>query len=93
MKNMVNVRQPSRAMRYQAPAARYSRSQFDLSHQHKTSFPAGYLIPYFCVEVVPGDTMTCKVTALARVFAPLQAPIMDDIQMDIDFFFVPNRIV
>jgi len=89
----VNVSRPSGASRYQAPQMRMGRSQFDLTHSHKTTFDAGYLIPYFVREVIPGDTQTCKLEAFLRIFSPLDAPIMDDIGVDIDFFFVPNRLL
>lgn len=90
---MVNVRAPSSAQRYRAPSARYGRSQFNLSHSHKTSFDAGDLVPYVLLEVVPGDTMTVKTTIFGRVFSPLKAPIMDDIIGNIDFFYIPWRIL
>lgn len=92
-RDMVNVRRPSGAGRYQAPKMRLGRSQFDLTHSHKTTFDASKLIPYFVAEVIPGDTFTCKLTALVRIFSPLDAPVMDDIEADIHFFFVPNRLV
>lgn len=79
--------------RYQAPQMRLGRSQFSLSHNHKTTFDAGYLIPYLVEEVIPGDTFTCVLDAFVRIFSPLDAPIMDNIEVGIDFFFVPNRIV
>lgn len=90
---MVHVPSPRRSEMFRAPEARYGRSQIDLSRTHKTSFDAGRLIPYLVQEVVPGDTFTCKATIFARVFSPLQAPIMDDIEMSIDYFYVPNRIL
>lgn len=93
MRDLVNVRRPGYGMRYQAPRMRLGRSQFSLSHSHKTTFDAGKLIPYLVQEVVPGDTFTCKLQAFARIFSPLDAPIMDDIQLGIDFFYVPNRLV
>lgn len=89
----IRVPQGTSQMRYQAPSMRLGRSQFDLSHNHKTTFDASYLIPYLCLEVVPGDTITCRLNALSRIFSPLAAPIMDDIELSIDFFYVPNRIV
>lgn len=79
--------------RYQAPTMRLGRSQFDLSHNHKTTFEAGQLIPYFVTEVLPGDTMTCKLNSFLRIFSPLNQPIMDNIHVGIDFFYVPNRLV
>lgn len=93
MRDMVNVSRPSGDYRYSAPEMRMGRSQFDLTHSHKTTFDADLLIPYFCREVLPGDTQTLKMLAFARVFSPLDAPIMDDIMIEIDFFFVPNRII
>lgn len=93
MDSRVNVRRPSGASRYQAPQMRMGRSQFDLTHSHKTTYEVGYLIPYFLMEIIPGDTVTCRLEAFQRIFSPLDAPIMDDIEAQIDFFFVPNRLV
>jgi len=90
---MVQVRRPQASQQFQAPQMRLGRSQISLSHQHKTTFDAGELIPYLLQEVVPGDTFTCKLMAFARIFSALHAPIMDNIEMSIDFFFVPNRLV
>lgn len=89
----VHVSRPSGASRYQAPEMRMGRSQFDLTHSHKTTYEVGYLIPYFLMEVIPGDTVTCRLEAFQRIFSPLDAPLMDDIRSDIDFFFVPNRLL
>lgn len=90
---MVNVQAPRRAQQYQAPQMRLGRSQISLAHEHMTTFDAGQLIPYLVAEVIPGDTFTCRLDAFARIFSPLDAPIMDNIEMSIDFFFVPNRLV
>lgn len=60
---------------------------------HKTSFNAGELVPVFCDEVLPGDTFDMKTNAVVRLSSPLKTPIMDDIYMDITFWFVPNRII
>lgn len=93
MNPQVNVPRGSGENRYRAPEMRMGRSQFDLTHQHKTTYEVGYLIPYFMMEIVPGDTVTCELTAFQRIFSPLDAPIMDDIESTIDFWFVPNRLV
>ena len=89
----VEVRRPGLESQYQAPSMRMGRSAFPLTHQHKTSFNASELIPYFVCEVIPGDTFTCRVLAFARVFSPLDAPVMDNIELGLDFFFAPNRIL
>ena len=74
------------------PTANIPRSQFDLSHGHKTTFDAGYLVPVFLTEVLPGDTFNLKMTAFARLSTPIK-PIMDNLYLDSHFFFVPYRIL
>lgn len=90
--DMVQVRRSGGAD-YSAPTLRISRSQFRRDHQHKTTFDAGRLVPYFVDEVLPGDTITLKLNSFCRIFSPLDAPIMDNIEVSIDFFYVPNRLV
>lgn len=92
-RDMVRVPGGTSGARYGAPTMRLGRSQFDLSHNHKTTFDAGFLIPYLLLEIVPGDTVVCKLEAFARIFSPLVTPIMDNIRLEIDYFFVPNRIL
>lgn len=41
------------------PRAEIQRSSFNRSHGHKTTFDAGYLVPFFVDEVLPGDTFIC----------------------------------
>lgn len=76
----------------QVPKADIPRSSFDRTHGHKTTFDAGYLIPFYCDEALPGDTFNCKVAALARLATPI-FPIMDNMYMDTHFFSVPVRLV
>jgi len=75
-----------------SPQASIQRSQFNRSCGHKTTFDAGYLIPIFLDEVLPGDTFNLKMTAFARLATPL-FPIMDNLYLDSFFFFVPNRLI
>lgn len=74
------------------PKADIPRSTFLVEKTYKTTFDAGYLVPVFCEEVLPGDTFKCKMTAFARLATPL-FPVMDNLHMDSFFFFVPNRLV
>lgn len=76
----------------QVPAVEIERSRFDRSHAHKTTFDAGYLVPVYVDEVLPGDTFTMKHTAFVRLATPLK-PIMDNLWLDVHYFFVPNRLV
>ena len=75
-----------------APQAKIPRSAFDRSHGHKTTFNAGYLIPVFVDEALPGDTMNVKMTSFARMQTPL-SPFMDNMYLDSFFFAVPKRLL
>jgi len=74
------------------PKADIPRSKFDCQSTHKTTFDAGYLVPVYVDEVLPGDTFNLNMTAFARLSTPLY-PIMDNMVMDSFFFFVPNRLI
>lgn len=76
----------------QVPSAEIPRSRFDRSHAVKTTFDAGRLIPVYVDEVLPGDTFTMNSRLFARLATPLK-PIMDNLYLDIHFFFVPYRLV
>jgi len=74
------------------PSADVERSTFDRSHGYKTTFDAGKLVPIYVDEVLPGDTFNMNATLFTRLATPLK-PIMDNISLDIHFFFVPTRQV
>ena len=76
----------------QVPHAEIPRSQFDRSHGYKTTFDAGWLVPFYVDEALPGDTFNLKMTGFARLATPLK-PIMDNMYMETFFFAVPNRIL
>lgn len=76
----------------QIPNSLIQRSVFDRSHDYKTTMNAGYLIPFFVDEVLPGDTFKLRVNAFVRMNT-LVAPFMDNVYMDTFFFFVPTRLV
>ena len=74
------------------PRAEIPRSRFNMQTTHKTTFDAGYLVPVYCDEVLPGDTFNLNMTAFARMSTPL-FPVMDNMYLDSFFFFVPNRLL
>lgn len=77
----------------QIPSMDISRSKFNRSFIHKTTMNAADLVPiYVDPDIVPGDTVTMRMSELVRMTTPI-VPIMDEISMDIFFFFVPNRLV
>lgn len=68
-----------------------SRSRFDRSFSHKTSFNVGQIIPFYVDEVLPGDTFDVKTSKVVR-FQTLITPMMDNVYLDTYYFFVPNRL-
>ena len=74
------------------PKADIQRSVFNRSHDLKTTFDAGYLVPIFVDEALPGDTFTLNATAFGRLATPIN-PIMDNIHIETFFFAVPHRLV
>jgi len=76
----------------QIPKANIPRSSFDRSHGYKTTFDAGWLVPIYVDEALPGDTFNLKLNAFARLATP-QKPIMDNMFMDFFFFAVPIRLI
>lgn len=74
------------------PKADIPRSTFKIETMHKTTFDAGYLIPIYVDEVLPGDTFKVNMTAFCRLATPI-FPVMDNLHCDTFFFFVPNRLV
>ena len=76
----------------QIPATNIQRSVFDRSHTYKSTFDAGYLIPFYCDEVLPGDSFKISATTFCRLNTPI-VPFMDNLYLDTFFFFVPYRLV
>jgi len=76
----------------QVPKVEIPRSSFDRSHGVKTTFDAGYLVPVYVDEALPGDTFNLNMTVFARLATPLH-PIMDNMMLDSFFFFVPLRLI
>ena len=76
----------------QVPRANIPRSQFNRSHGHKTTFDAGFLVPIFMDEALPGDTFNVQLTGFARLATPLH-PFMDNMFMETFWFAVPKRLL
>ncbi len=73
-------------------SAEIPRSSFNRSHGYKSTFDAGYLIPIFMDEALPGDTFNLRMTAFSRLATPLH-PFMDNLFMNSFFFAVPKRLL
>lgn len=76
----------------QIPRADIPRSSFNRSHGYKTTFDAGYLVPFYLDEALPGDTFNLRANLFARLATPI-VPLMDNMHMDTFYFAVPYRLV
>jgi len=56
------------------------------------AFDASDLIPIMCEEVLPGDTWQHTESIMARLATPI-APVVDDMDLETFYFYVPNRIL
>ena len=74
------------------PEADIPRSKFIRDSTYKSAFDAGYLIPIYLDEVLPGDMFNLNMTAFGRLATPI-FPILDNLHLETFFFFVPNRLL
>lgn len=74
------------------PTVNIGRSKFDRSFDMKTTFNTGDLVPIYCSDVLPGDSIKMRMSEIVRMQTPI-APVMDNAYLDTYFFFVPNRLI
>ena len=74
------------------PKKKQRRSNFNLSHDVKLSLDMGLLVPCMIMDTVPGDHIKINSTSMLRM-APLVAPVMHKIDVILEYFFCPNRIL
>lgn len=92
-----NYTLPSRDMVDQRQAAiieppRVPRSRFTGTYTRLTAFDAGYLVPFLCEEVLPGDHLTFDIYPHLRMNTPL-FPLFSNQTIHTFVFFCPNRLV
>lgn len=68
------------------------RSKFSLSNYKLLSCDMGELVPIGLTEVLPGDSIQQATNALVRA-APLLAPVMHPVHVNIHHWFVPHRLI
>lgn len=68
------------------------RNSFNLSHEHKGTCNHGKLVPIFWREVLPGETWNIDTQIFVRA-VPMLAPIMHFMNISVDTFYVPNRLM
>ncbi|UYD39191.1 MAG: major capsid protein [Wigfec virus K19_137] len=67
------------------------RSSFDRGCEILTTMNAGILYPIYWDEVLPADTWNVGQNLFARINTLIK-PLMDNLYLDIHWFFVPNRL-
>lgn len=68
------------------------RSAFKRDFTRRSTFNSDNIVPIFVDEILPGDDVNLKMTALTRLSTPIK-PIMDNLYLETFWFFVPNRLV
>lgn len=76
----------------QVPRAEIRRARFKRDFANITTMNEGDLVPLYVDEVLPGDTISCKLNGLIRMATPLY-PVMDNCYLDTYAFFVPCRLL
>lgn len=75
------------------PTINRARTRFNLSFDNKTSMSVGKLYPVYLQEIYPGDSFVCEAKFVARTSSAFLRPVMDVVNCDTYFFFVPARLV
>lgn len=68
------------------------KSRFNLNHSVLLTCNAGYEVPFMCQEAIPGDVFKISSEVLVKA-APLIAPLMHQVNLKVEFWYVPNRLV
>lgn len=66
------------------------RNRFDMSHQHLTTTDFGLVKPFFCKEVIGGDSVSLDPICAVRSH-PIVFPINTRMRMYAHYFYVRNR--
>ena len=76
------------------PKISRKRSFFDLSHSSHIDMNVGILYPVDqVIMIMPGDTFDYSHRLNIRMTNPPKTPTMDQLVLDLYYFYVPNRIV
>ena len=89
------VQNPSVPDRTRFSAALFSNvehSRMKAAPSHWTCFNAGDIVPIYCREVLPNESLSISVDSVIRQMT-LLSPTMDNMMVDIYAFFVQNRVV
>lgn len=79
----------SRVSTSQAP----EYSTFNTPYEWHGTIDSGYLIPFLCVETVPGDIFKLKTRHLVRLASPMLVPVMQNLYVNYELYHVKNRYI
>ena len=74
------------------PDVAIERSRFSKPYDHKTTFDAGKLVPFYIEDCLPASTYQISTSMAVRMATPI-FPVMDNCYLDFYYFFVPYRIL
>lgn len=74
------------------PQISIRRSKFDLSHEYKTTFNEGDIVPIRVAECNPSENVKIDLNGIVRMSTPLY-PVMGTAYTDYYAFFVPSRLL
>lgn len=74
------------------PSVSIKRSVISRPFNHKTTFNAADIVPFYCQPVLPGTSVALKSACKIRMTTSIHAT-MDKAYVDTYWFFVPNRLV
>lgn len=69
------------------------RSRFDMDSTLTTTISTDYLYPIKVWEVLPGDSWNLNTSNFVRFVAPIDTPMMDNLYMDVHFWYCQNLLV
>lgn len=73
------------------PKVLRNRSVFPMEFTRKDTFKAGFLVPFFAAEVMPGDTWQMNL-AYVNQMLPQVTAVKDNLVCSTWFFYVPKRL-
>lgn len=83
---------PSQHAFAQSPNVSIQRSRFDRSKPIKDTVNFDELTPILVEEVLPGDSVSLKTHMFARMATQIK-PVMDNMYIDIFYFYAPSRLL
>ncbi len=68
------------------------KSRFVLNHEYCATMDFGFIYPFLCMDVVPGDRFRFGNEVLVNT-ATMSSPVYGRIDARVDYFFVPYRLL